>query len=170
MIDSIKVLRTVFMYFTVFSIFILVISYLLTRKFDQRFRKIYILFMGLSFKEVFLFATTFLNFLLMIYFIINVSYYWTLGFYMIVATNFLSCLFSFDIRVIMADICYTGIGCGLLWLLTTIISYYNYLGSSNAVLVLISLLIIMIIVYSMFVMIRKVGLLVNLHKGGGTNG
>lgn len=170
MIDSIKVLRTIFMYFTVFSIFILVISYLLTRKFDQRFRKIYILFMGLSFKEVFLFATTFLNFLLMIYFIINVSYYWPLGFYMIVATNFLSCLFSFDIRVIMADICYTGIGCGLLWLLTTIISYYNYLGSSNAVLVLISLLIIMIIVYSMFVMIRKVGLLVNLHKGGGTNG
>ena len=170
MVDSIGVLRTVFMYFTVFSVFILIISYLLTRKFDKRFRKIYILFMGLSFKEVFLFATTFLNFLLMIYFIINVSYYWPLGFYMIVATNFLSCLFSFDIRVIMADICYTGIGCGLLWLLTTIIGYYNYLGSDSSVLVLISLLIIMIIVYSMFVMIRKVGLLVNLHKGGVTNG
>ena len=89
---------------------------------------------------------------------------------MIVAVNFLSCLFSFNFRIIMADIGYTGIACGLLWLLTTIIGYYNYLGSSKAVLVLISLLIIMIIVYSMFVMIRKVGLLVNLHKGGVTNG
>ena len=64
MIDSVVVLRTIFMYFTVFSILILVISYLLTRKFDNRFRKVYILFMGLSFKEVFLFATTFLNQLL----------------------------------------------------------------------------------------------------------
>lgn len=170
MIDSVRVLRTVFMYFTVFSILILVISYLLTRKFDNRFRKVYILFMGLSFKEVFLFATTFLNQLLLIYFIININYYWPLGLYMIVSTNFLSCLFSFNIRVIMADIGYTSIACGLLWLLTTIISYYNYLGSNQSVLVLISLLIIMIIVYSMFVTIRKVGLLVNLHKGGVTNG
>lgn len=167
--DSGTILKTICMYFTIFSIVILIVSYLLTRKFDKRFRKLYILFMGLSFKEIFLFATTFLNFLLMIYFIININYYWPLGFYMLVATNFFSCLFSFNIKVITADVLYTSVACGLMWLLTTIIGYYNYLGTDKYVLILIMLMILLIIVYSMFVMIRKVGLLINLHKGGVIN-
>ena len=169
MIDTALVFKTVFMYFTVFSILVLVISYFLTRKFNQRFRKIYILFMGLSFREVFLFATTFLNALLMIYFIININYFWTLGLYMIISVNFLSCLFSFNLHVITADIMYTSVSCGLFWSLTMIINYYNYLGSDKYVLLLIMLLIILIIVYCLFITIRKVGLLVNLHKGGGVN-
>ena len=127
--DYAQVFKTIFMYFTVFSVLVLIVSYFLTRKFNKRFRKVYILFMGLSFREVFLFATTFLNTLLILYFVINVNYYWPLGLYMIAATNFLSCLLAFNIKIIIADVLYTSVSCGLLWLLTTIVNYYNYLGS-----------------------------------------
>jgi len=167
--DYAQVFKTIFMYFTVFSVLVLIVSYFLTRKFNKRFRKVYILFMGLSFREVFLFATTFLNTLLILYFVINVNYYWPLGLYMIAATNFLSCLLAFNIKIITADVLYTSVSCGLLWLLTTIVNYYNYLGSDKYVLLLISLLIIMITVYSLFITIRKIWLLVNLHKGGVIN-
>lgn len=165
--NSVEVIKNIFIYFAVFSISILLICYFFTRKFNSKYRKIYILFMGLSFREVFLIATTFISAILMIYFIINNEYYWPLGMYMITANCFLSCLFSLNYRVIIVDIIYTSISCCFLWLLMVIIKYYLYVGGEKYILSLILAFIIMIVVYTLFVATRKMNLLINIHKTGG---
>ena len=157
----------VFVYFIIFSLLISLIGFLLTKKFNKKFYRFYILFMGLSFREVFLLATVFLNVVLIIYFIFNVNYFLPLGLYMIAVTNFLSCLLSFNIRLIIIDIIYTSILCGLLWLLMTIKNYQSYVGQNIYIKVLIIVFIIMIILYTLFITIRKINLLVNIHRSNG---
>ena len=159
-----NIVLMVFIYFVGFSLLITLIGFLLTRKFNKKFHKVYILFMGLSFKEVFLLSTVFLNAILIIYFLVNVNYFLPLGLYMIVVSNFLSCFFSFNFRVIIVDIIYTLISCGLLWLLLMVRNYQDYIGNIKYLNILIIVFIIMIVIYTLFITIRKINLLINIHR------
>ena len=159
-----NIVLMVFIYFVGFSLLITLIGLLLTRKFNKKYHKLYILFMGLSFKEAFLLSTVFLNAILILYFIVNVSYFLPLGLYMIVVTNFLSCFFSFNIRVIIVDIIYTGISCSLLWLLMTLRNYQNYVGQNTYITILTIVFIILIVLYMLFITVRKINLLINIHR------
>ena len=159
-----NIVLMVFIYFVGFSLLITLFGLLLTRKFNKKYHKLYILFMGLSFKEVFLLSTVFLNAILITYFVVNVDYFLPLGLYMIVVTNFLSCFFSFNFRVILVDIIYTGISCGFLWLLMTLSNYQDYVGKNNYLTVLTIVFIILIILYMLFITVRKINLLVNIHR------
>jgi len=165
-----NVILMVLIYFAVFSGLMIIVGFLFTKKFNKKFRKIYILFMGLSFQEAFLLSTTFLNLIIMIYFLINVNYFLPLGSYMIVVTNFLSCLFSFNIKIIIVDLLYTTVSCSLLWLLMTINNYHSYIGDNIYMSVLTIMFMMMIGLYLLFLTIRKINLLVNLHRvNGGKN-
>ena len=159
-----NIVLNTFIYFVGFSLLITLIGLLLTKKINKKFHKFYILFMGLSFKEAFLLSTVFLNAILIIYFIVNINYYLPLGLYMIVVTNFLSCFFSFNIRVILVDIIYTGISCSFLWLLMTLSNYQNYIGKNDYLTILTIVFIVLIVLYMLFITVRKINLLVNIHR------
>ena len=83
---------------------------------------------------------------------------------MLIATNFLSCLFSFKFRIIVIDIIYTLISCAFLWLLMTIRNYYSYVGESTGILILVIIFIILIAVYTFFITVRKINYLINMHE------
>ena len=150
--------------FVAFSFALVLMGHLFTRKYNKKFRKLYSLFMGLSFREVFILSTTVLNMLIMFFFLLNVNYYYPIGFYMLIATNFLSCLFSFKFRIIVIDIIYTLISCAFLWLLMTIRNYYSYVGESTGILILVIIFIILIAVYTFFITVRKINYLINMHE------
>ena len=162
-----NVVLMVFICFLIFSSGLFIIGYLITKKFNKRFNKIYTLLTGLGFREVFLVATTLFNLLLAIYFIYRINYFLPIGLYMIAATCFLSCFTAFNIRLIIIDIIYSGIECCLLWLLLMLNNYYNYIGTNKYILILMIIFIILIIIYALFVTIRKIYLLITMYKVGG---
>ena len=159
-----NILLTVFIYFVIFCFVVIILGFLLTKKYNKKYQKIYTLFTGLNFKEIFLLSTSFINLVFIIYYVINSMYFMPLGLYMIASLNFLSCLVSLNYRVILIDIIYTGISCSLIWLLMTVYNYYNYVGGNEYVLILIVVFIVLIILYALFITIRKINLIINIHK------
>ena len=162
-----SIILMVFICFSILSCGLFFIGFMLTKKFNNRFNKIYTLLTGLSFREVFLIVTVILNLTLIFYFIFQISYFLPIGLYMIIATSFLACFVSFNIRLIITEIIYSSISACLLWLLLMLNNYYNYIGNNKYVLALIIIFIILIVIYAFFVTIRKINLLITMYKVGG---
>lgn len=169
--DLVSVIFMVLVCYIAFSSLILLFGLLITKKFNNKYRKIYSIFIGLTFREISLLSITFLNLVLVLYFLFNIGSFYPIGLIMIVVTNFFSCLLSFNVRLIIVDIIYTSVSCLLLWLLMVVNDYFNYVGFNNYILALIIIFSIMIIIYVIFITTRKLNLLINIHrKNGGYNG
>lgn len=137
------------------SITIFFITIFLTKKYKNKFKSFYSLFFNLSKKDTFLLSTTFLNLLVVLYFLINIKSFLSIGIYAILAINIYSCFFAFNIHIIISDITYTFVSIMLLWVLNVVNNYSIYIITNSLTIILKVMLMILIIIYSLFVLIRK---------------
>ena len=159
-------LITSFGIFTYTSICILVfflVTFLLVKKFNNRWRGFYSFFLDISKREALLYATVLLNFLLLIYFLFNIDSFNYLGVYMIVLVNIISSIFSFNFYLIFVNILYCFISVELLRFLNAIDVYLVDIFFDKNILLLKRTLIFMIAVYAIFITIRKFEIILRKH-------
>jgi len=133
--------------------------YILTRKFNNKYRYLYALFMDADKKTIVLYSTILLNFLLSIFFLIFIDKYDLFAIYMLAFTNIISCFVSHNLRVIISSILYGGMEIELLWLLRIVDNYLNYVIYDNRIFILKFLFIIMIFIYDIFTVVRRTEIL-----------
>ena len=169
--NSGTIIFMIFISFLLFSLVALIAGMLITKKFNIKYRKIYSIFMGLSFREVLLLSTILINLIVVLYFLMNIDTFVPIGLYALVALCFVFCIFSLNVKAIITNIIYTVVSGALLWLLMIISNYHDYIGSNTLVLALIIIFTLLIIVYVIFITVREINILVSMHKiNGGENG
>ena len=163
MVNTLSTSFTIVVYFFAFIIFFLVLGMILTRKFNYRLRQFYTIFFGLSIREIILQSCIITNFLIGLYFIYDVNKFYPIGLLMIITVNVLSIFISFDFYTIFADIIYCVISLSLLWLLNVVVNYYDYMHDQTVYYLLIFFS-ILILIYYIFITIRKIGILIKNHQ------
>ena len=170
MIKIINISFNIFIILIIFLIIFFITSLLLTRKYKNKYRNFYSIFLDLNKREAFLYGTLILNFLLIMYFLVNIESYYYIGIYMIAIVNIFSSMSAFNFYLAFLNIIYSFISIELLWLLNLINSYLTNMILDKNVLFLKRLLVFMIILYAIFITIRKLEIILKHHlkKYGGT--
>ncbi len=164
MINYLKLAFSIFLFVTIFVVIFLIISLILTKKFRNRFREFYAIFLGISKREILIHATNTLNFLVLLYFLFNVDKFNTFGLYMIILINVISCIGSFNIKIIFLNIIYTFISALLFILLSLVNNYLTNVIFDDKVYILKILFMILILFFVFYITIRKLEILVKSYK------
>jgi len=165
MIKNIKLTFSIFCYISIVVAVIFLMCLIFTHKFKNRYRSFYAIFLGISKKEVLIHVTNLLNFLIMFYFLFNIEYFYTYGLIMIITINIISCIISFNPRIIIIDVIYTVISIILLLLLRLVNNYLVDIVFDSKINLLRIVFMIMIAVYVIFVAFRKMEVTVKTYKG-----
>lgn len=164
MLTRLYLLFSIFIYISIVTFVFFLLAWFFTRKFNNKYRNIYALFIDIGKRECLLYATIFLNLLLCLFFLIFSSKYDNFAMYMILFTNFVACLVSFNLRMIISNIIYSFISVELLFLLTSVNNYFNYVSNDNKILILKVLFMCVIFVYTIFITIRKIEICLRANK------
>ena len=154
-------------FYVFFSVIVLGVAFFLffyTKKYKKSKVRLFGLFLDLSKREAILLSTNLLSLLLNVWCAINIANYNTLFLIMILFNALVTILMAFDIHIIISEIIYTGISVVVLKLLSLIDIYltnvnYNVLTHSLSIIFLLT-----IIVYSCFISVRKLELLLRKNK------
>ena len=163
MINTLSTSFTIIVYFMAFTVFFLLLSIILTRKFNYKLKQFYSIFFGLSFREIVLQACIIIHFLLGLYFLYDIKSFNPIGIVMLITINIISFIIAFDLYTILTYLIYGIISIGLLWLLNIVVNYYEYM-QDNVVYYLLIIFSILIFIYMIFITIRKIGILLKKHK------
>ena len=146
-------------YIAVIIVLFFFFLYKVIKKYNNKYKNMYSILMNLPYRKIFQLAVAILNLLTILYFVIDITSISTIGIYSIIVINIYACLFSFNFHIILANIIYSSISILLLWILNIINNYMYYIVKNPFTISLKILLIILVVVYSVFVFIRKEELL-----------
>ena len=160
-------LRAIYPYYIFLSIFIISLSLILffnTRKYKDKKSNFYSLFLNLNARNVILLASTLLNFTFVFFLACFIKYYHPLIIYMLIINSIISIIICFDIQIIGYDIMYTIASVVMLKIFNLIYTYLSNIYYERIIFILGILFLIMIIVYSIFITIRKMEMIVNKSR------
>lgn len=161
---NIQLLLHIILFISTVEIAAFFVFYLFTKKFNQRYKNFYSSFFNITIREILLKATTLLNFLLILYFVFDISSFSKFGWIILLVTNIYSCILSLNVSVIISNIIYTSISIILLWLLEIVHNYTYFILYDSYTVFLKILFMILIIVYAIFISIRREELLLKKYK------
>ena len=164
MINYLKIAFSIFICVSALSIFLLIISLLLTRKYNSKYRSFYGIFLGNTKRETLLFSANLLNLITSFYFLFNINYFNSFGLYMIIIINIIACLFSLSFYLIIANVLYTFITCALLLLLSLINGYLSNVVFDSSINTLKIIFMIIISMFITFITIRKLEVIIKTNK------
>lgn len=164
MVVKLNLLFSLFIYVSIIILILFIIAWIFTRKFNNKYRNIYALFIDVSKREIVLYATIILNFLITLFFLIFIEKFNEFSIYMIIFTNVISCLTTFNYKIIFSSIIYTFINIQLLWLLNVVNNYLTDVSHDNKILVLKILFMFMIFIFILFTTIRRFEICLKSHK------
>lgn len=164
MITRLYLLFSIFIYISIVTFVLFIIAWFFTRKFNNKYRNIYAMFIDVGKRECLLYATIFLNLLLCLFFLVFTSKYDNFAMYMIIFTNLVTCLVSFNYKLIISNIIYSFISVELLFLLNAVNNYFNYVSHDSKILILKILYMCVIFIFFIFITIRKMEICLKSHK------
>lgn len=167
MIVRLQLLFNIFIFISIITFILFIIGLLFTRKFNNKYRNIYALFIDVNKGLSTLYASILLSFLLSIFFLIFIDKYDTFGIYMIIVAGIISSIISFNLKFIINNTIHTFITAALLWLLRVVNNYLEFVMFDTKVLVLKYLFMFVIFIYITFVSIRKVEICIKLSNKTG---
>ena len=154
----------IFTYIGLFSIIFFVLSFLFTKTFRNRFKKFYSLLFDLPANAIFVQATILLNFLLILYFLMDIESYVFFGVYAIGIVCLFTCLLAFNFHVMAASMLYYCISILLLWVLSMVNDYLHYVLQSFFTVSLKASFILFIFIYVLFVTIRMEEIVITNYR------
>ncbi len=164
MIDKLYLIFSLFVFILTFSIIFFIVGFILTKKFNNKYLGFYSIFFDLNKRESFLLACSLLNYLLIIFFTININYYSINFTYLIIITSIFFALLAFNIQLILSDIFFSLISIVLIWVLNLLNKYLIDINFTNTILILKIILIVMIIIYATFVIITKINMILKIRR------
>lgn len=153
-----------YLFFMIIVLLLAVLLFIYTRKYKKSKVRLLGLFMSLTKRESLLVSTNLLGFLLNVWCAFNINNYNNLFLLMILFNALITMIIACNLHMIGAEIIYTGISVVVLKLLNLINVYlnnvnYNVLTHSLSIIFLFT-----IVIYSCFIFVRKVELLLKKNK------
>ena len=164
MMDKINNMFSFFIFFVIVIVLISVVAILTTKKYNDKKIKFYAMFLDVNKRETLLFCTCILNIILCLYLVINVKVYNDFCSYLIILNSILFLLLSFNPRLVIIEIFYASSLVFMIKLLYLVDSYLTNIYYSDTILFLKYVFMALIIVYAIFVNIRKFELILNNNK------
>lgn len=164
MMGKINNMFSFFIFFIIVIVVLSLIALLSTKKYNDKKVKFYAMFLDVNKRETLLFCTCLLNIILCSYLVINIKIYNDLCSYMIVMNSLLFILLSFRIRLIIIELLYSSSIVLMIRLLYLVDSYLTNIYFENNILFLKYIFMALIIIYSIFINVRKFELILNNNK------
>ena len=164
MISKLKLLFSIFIFVSVITLILFIVAFFATKKFNNKYRHIFAMFIDVDRSRTVLYASILLNFLLSLFFLLFIDKYDSFGMQIIIVAGIISCLVAFNARIILNTIIHTAITVEVLWLLRVVDNYLNYVLYDTKILVLRILFTIMIGIYIFFVTIRKIEISLKINN------
>ena len=164
MMDKINNMFSFFIFFIIVIVVLSLIAILSTKKYNDKKVKLYALFLDVNKRETLLFCTCLLNIILCAYLVINVRVYNDFCAYLIIINSFLFMVLSFRPRLMTIEIFYASSLVLMVKLLYLVDSYLTNIYYSDIIVFLKYVFMALIIVYSIFINIRKFELILNNNK------
>ena len=162
--NNLKLILNLYIFFSIIVILLAVFLFIYTRKYKQKKVRILGLFLDLSKVDCIVLSTNLLHLIISIYCVFNISSFNIMFFTMIAFNSIVSIILSFNLHLIIAEIIYTFItlfGLILLNLVNTFLTKINY----DTMTYILSLVFMgTIVVYLLFISVRKLEIVLKKNK------
>ena len=162
--NNLKLILNLYIFFRIIVILLAVFLFIYTRKYKQKKVRILGLFLDLSKVDCIVLSTNLLHLILSVYCVFNISDFNIMFFTMIAFNSIVSIILSFNLHLIIAEIIYTFItllGLILLNLVNTFLTKINY----DTMTYILSLVFMgTIVVYLLFISVRKLEIVLKKNK------
>lgn len=162
--NNLKLILNLYIFFSIIVILLAVFLFIYTRKYKQKKVRILGLFLDLSKVDCIVLSTNLLHLILSVYCVFNISDFNIMFFTMIAFNSIVSIILSFNLHLIIAEIIYTFItlfGLILLNLVNTFLTKINY----DTMTYILSLVFMgTIVVYLLFISVRKLEIVLKKNK------
>ncbi|MBQ4263462.1 MAG: hypothetical protein IJB83_04415 [Bacilli bacterium] len=157
--NNYKLILNFYIFFSIIVLILAISLFIYTKKYKKTKVRILGLFLDLTKKESVLLSTNLLSLLLNIWCCLNIENYNALFLLMIIFNSLITIIISLNIRMILLKIISTSITLLVLKLLSLINTYINNINYNVQTHILNIVFLITIIIYSCFVSIRELELL-----------
>lgn len=164
MMDKINSMFSFFIFFIIILVVFSIIAILTTKKYSDKKVKFYAMFLDVNKRETLLFCTSLLNIILCSYLVFNVKAYNDFCSYLIILNSLVFILLAFRLRLMFIEIFYASSVVFMIKLLYLVDSYLSNIYFDNTILLLKYVFMALIIMYAIFVNIRKFELILNNNK------
>ena len=162
--NNLKLVLNLYIFFSIIVVLLAVFLFIYTRKYKQKKVRILGLFLDLSKVDCIVLSTNLLHLILSVYCVFNISDFNIMFFTMIAFNSIVSIILSFNLHLIIAEIIYTFItllGLTLLNLVNTFLTKINY----DTMTYILSLVFMgTIVVYLLFISVRKLEIVLKKNK------
>lgn len=162
--NNLKLILNLYIFFSIIVVLLAVFLFIYTRKYKQKKVRILGLFLDLSKVDCIVLSTNLLHLILSVYCVFNISDFNIMFFTMIAFNSIVSIILSFNLHLIIAEIIYTFItllGLTLLNLVNTFLTKINY----DTMTYILSLVFMgTIVVYLLFISVRKLEIVLKKNK------
>ncbi|MDD6272452.1 MAG: hypothetical protein ACI33S_05545 [Bacilli bacterium] len=159
MIQSLVSIYPYYIFLSVFIVIIAIILFFATMKYNKKRTNLYSLFLNLNLRSIVLLSSCILNLSFILFFSFYIKGFNNLAVYLIVINTFLSLCISLNIHIILFDILYAFVTIACLKLYSLVYIYINEIYYDKNVLILSVLFMIMILIYGLFITMRKTELI-----------
>ena len=163
MIKNLYWLFNIFITVLITTLVLFAIIKIVTNKYSVKHNRFYYLLFGLNYKTIIIFSTCLLNFILSFYYLFNVESFTTV----LYATIFLSiieCIFASNIYYIFINGLFMTILLYLYYVFLILNNYMELIYINNVLILLKTLFIIAIVMFSFYTIIRKSEVLLNKKR------
>lgn len=164
MIDKINSMFSFFIFFIIVIVVFSIIAILTTKNYNGNKVKFYAMFLDVNKRETLLFCTGLLNVILCSYLVFNVKTYNNFCSYLIILNSIIFIFFAFRFRLMVIEVFYASSVVLMIKLLYLVDSYLSNIYFDNTILILKYVFMTLIIIYSIFVNIRKFELILNNNR------
>ena len=163
-INDIKLLSSLFIFSSIIIVVLSLALFLFTRKYSDKKRNLFSVFLDTSIRESILNASNFLNLILILYLVFNIDNFNNLTVMILLVNLVIYLALSLNLYLMFSALIYTGISIALLKILSLIDNYLEFIFFDRNIFYLKVLLIIMIVIFSCFTTIRRLELLLKRSK------
>lgn len=162
--NNLKMVLSLYIFFSVIVILLSIFLFIYTKKYTKKKVRILGLFLDLSKFDCIVLATNLLHLILSIYCVFNISNFGLLFISMIVVNSVIGIIVSFNFHLIVAEIIYTSITLLVLTLLNLINTFLTKISYDTITHILSITFMITIVVYLLFISVRKLELVLKKNK------
>ena len=164
MTSNLKLVLDFYIFFSIVTLIISVVLFLMTKNFNQRKIKVLGLFLDLSRNDCIILATNLYQLILTIYCVININKFCLLFMAMFIINALVTIILSLKIHIIVAEIIYTSVTVGLITLLNLINTFLTTVNYDKMTHILSIVFLCTIIVYAFFITVRKLELVLKKNR------
>ena len=162
--NNLKLVLNLYIFFSIIVVLLAIFLFIYTRKYNNKKLKIFGLFLDLSKLDCIVLGTNLLHLIISLYCVFNISKFGLLFISMIIFNSIIGIILSFNLHFIIAEIIYTFITLVVLVLLNLVNTFLNNISYDKMTYILSLVFMGTIVVYLLFISVRKLEIVLKKNK------